>query len=99
MLVTFFFLQLDLLIGSYRCVPSPPGSHKPFSILALATGPALILAFFLYLFLPETKDKTNAEVGLSQANQTQLQVQALLSESVFSGFKKKKRKAVVYGAC
>ncbi|KAE9414426.1 hypothetical protein Angca_003641, partial [Angiostrongylus cantonensis] len=49
MLVTFSYLQLELLIGSY-------------SVLVLSSGPSLFLAIILAFFLPETKNRTNDEV-------------------------------------
>uniref|UniRef100_A0A1I7X6X5 MFS domain-containing protein n=1 Tax=Heterorhabditis bacteriophora TaxID=37862 RepID=A0A1I7X6X5_HETBA len=50
MLVTFFYLQLNFVIGNY-------------SIFILSSGPAFILAIILYFFLPETKGKTTTEVS------------------------------------
>ncbi|CAI4229828.1 unnamed protein product [Auanema sp. JU1783] len=75
MLVTFFYLQLEMMIGSW-------------SVLALASGPAFFLAVLLFVFLPETKDKTVDEV------------QIILRENTFSAFPSQKPNAQnqIYGS-
>uniref|UniRef100_A0A1I7TJ77 MFS domain-containing protein n=1 Tax=Caenorhabditis tropicalis TaxID=1561998 RepID=A0A1I7TJ77_9PELO len=50
MIETFFYLSVDALIGSY-------------SLLVLAAGPALMAAIIIYLYLPETKERSSEEVG------------------------------------
>ena len=70
MLVTFFYLRLELAIHQYRfcsCKIYTIQSFK-FSILLLTTGPAMILAILLFLFLPETQNRTNAEVISMHSN-------------------------------
>ncbi|PAV89360.1 hypothetical protein WR25_05590 [Diploscapter pachys] len=69
MLVTFFYLRLELAIHQY-------------SILLLTTGPAMILAILLFLFLPETQNRNNAEI------------QHLLN-TPFSGFAKPKKSRLI----
>ncbi|PAV88487.1 hypothetical protein WR25_23115 [Diploscapter pachys] len=49
MLITFFYLRLEFAIHQY-------------SILLLTPGPAMILAILLFLFLPETQNRNNAEI-------------------------------------
>ncbi|CAJ0572946.1 unnamed protein product, partial [Mesorhabditis spiculigera] len=74
-LATFFFLRLELLIGTW-------------SMFVLSSAPALILAVILFLYLPETKDRTHVEI------------QHILGKHTFSGFVKKRGQKVapVYGS-
>ncbi|CAI2357232.1 unnamed protein product [Caenorhabditis sp. 36 PRJEB53466] len=49
MVLTFFYLSVDALIGSY-------------SLLIMAAGPALVAAILIYLYLPETKGRSSEEI-------------------------------------
>ncbi|CAJ0947407.1 unnamed protein product, partial [Mesorhabditis belari] len=63
-LATFFFLRLELWIGTW-------------SMFALSSAPALVLAIILFLYLPETKDRNHEEI------------QRILGKTSFSGLIKK----------
>lgn len=57
MIETFFYLQVQAILGGY-------------SLILLAAGPALIAAIIIYLFLPETQGRTIDEIQATLHNST-----------------------------
>ncbi|KAF8381465.1 hypothetical protein PRIPAC_70607, partial [Pristionchus pacificus] len=73
MIVTFFYLPLSLV--------SPP-----LSLLLLSSIPSLILAILLFLFLPETKDKSPRDIELKLASRTLSGFKSKVDEIGRNGF-------------